>query len=215
MDLVDDEEIEPPRELRLLGQRLAEQSHAEVALQPVDRDDEPRVARPRVRAHASRASQATEEVAVEDAELQPELVAQLLVPLELQRRRAHDDRGAGAVPEEQLLRHEAGLDRLAEPDVVGDQQVRARHPQGANERLELIVLDLDPAAERRLQRAVVGRRDRPPANRVEERVELLRAVVRPRDDLRQIGAPAHDRPGLHLPDDVELLAGARVVGDRT
>ena len=67
-----------------------------------------------------------------------------------------------------------GLDRLAEADVVGDQQRRARHPQRADERLELVVLDRDAAAERRLQRALVGARDRAPADGVEERVELRR-----------------------------------------
>ena len=45
---------------------------------------------------------------------------------------------ARAVAKEQLLRDQPGLDRLAETDVVGDQQDDARHPDRADERVELV-----------------------------------------------------------------------------
>jgi len=48
------------------------------------------------------------------------------------------------VPQDQLLDDQTGLDRLAEPHIVGDQEVRARHPQRSHHRLELIVLDRNP-----------------------------------------------------------------------
>ena len=63
------------------------------------------------------------QVAVDDREVQTELLAHLVLPLQGQARRADDRRGAGAVPQQQLLHHEASLDGLAQADVVGEQQV--------------------------------------------------------------------------------------------
>jgi hypothetical protein len=53
------------------------------------------------------------------------------------------------VPQHQLLHHQSGLDGLAQTHVIGDQQVGARHGQRPHHRVELVVLDLDPGAERR------------------------------------------------------------------
>jgi hypothetical protein len=63
-------------------------------------------------------------VAVDDAELQAELLAHLVAPLDLQRSRAHDHHGPDAMAEDQLLEHQARLDRLAEPDIVGSETAR-------------------------------------------------------------------------------------------
>ena len=57
---------------------------------------------------------------------------------------------AGTVPQQQLLDDQAGLDRLAQADVVGEQQVGPRGLQRAAQRLELVGLDVRAAAERRL-----------------------------------------------------------------
>jgi len=46
--------------------------------------------------------------------------------------------------------NEPGLDRHAESDVISNQQVNAWHLQASHERIELIVLDCDAAAEGRL-----------------------------------------------------------------
>jgi hypothetical protein len=51
------------------------------------------------------------------------------------------------VPQQQLLHDQAGLDGLAEADVVGEQQVRPRGLQGAAQRLQLVGLDVRAAAE--------------------------------------------------------------------
>ena len=60
-----------------------------------------------------------------------------------------------------------GLDRFAEADVVGDEQVYARQPQGLAERLELVGVDADAGAERRLEKWRIGRGDAVPAQRVQ------------------------------------------------
>ena len=99
-----------------------------------------------------------------------------------------------------------GLDRLAESDVVSDKERYARHAKGLCHRLELIVLDLDPGAKRRLQRREVCRRDRPPANGVHERCERLGLIpLRGFRHLREGTGGQNRAPWLHLPDDRELF----------
>jgi hypothetical protein len=95
--------------------------------------------------------QLAHQVAVDDAELEAELVAHLVAPLDLQARGADDQHGPGAVAQQELLDDQAGLDGLAEADVVGDEQADPRHLQGASDGVELVVLDRDAAAERRVQ----------------------------------------------------------------
>ena len=97
------------------------------------------------------------QLAVDDHEVEAELLAHLVLPLQRQARRADDDHRAGPVPQQQLLDDQPGLDGLAEADVVGQQQVRPRGLQGPAQRLELVGLDVRAAAERRL----VGVRRRP------------------------------------------------------
>jgi hypothetical protein len=75
------------------------------------------------------------------------------------------------VPQQQLLNDQTGFDGLAEADVVGDEQIDARHVDGAHQRVELEVLDADAAAERRLEEPTVGVGGCAPAHGVEEGVE--------------------------------------------
>ena len=65
--------------------------------------------------------------AVDDAELQAELVAHLFLPLHLQRGRADDQHRANPVAQDHFLNDQAGFDGLAEADVVGNQQIDPRH----------------------------------------------------------------------------------------
>ena len=103
-----------------------------------------------------------------------------------------------------------GLDGLAEAHVVGDQQVDPWHLDRPDHRVELVVLDVDAGAERRLDRSVGGRSGTP-ADGVEEGVELVGRVeaggLGQGDLLDDLG------PRLELPDDLQLFAQA-VVLDR-
>ena len=118
---------------------------------------------------------------------------------------------AGPVPQQQLLGDQAGLDGLAEADVVGEQQVDPGRVHRPGDRLELVVLDRDAGAERRLQRLDVGRGHRRPADRVEERGQPLRRVEPVLGHLGQRAAGQHLPAGLDLPDDVEGVAVAAVL----
>ena len=84
-------------------------------------------------------------------EAQAEAPLHLALPLEAHRRRADDEDEARLLSQEQLLEHEPRLDGLAEPDVVRDEEVRARELERLHERRELVRHELDARAERRLE----------------------------------------------------------------
>ena len=113
--------------------------------------DHPREQPERVGVQPVAAPHLGHQLAVDDLEFQAELLPHLVLPLQRQARRAHDDHRPGAVPQQQLLDDQAGLDRLAQAHVVGQQQVGPRGLQGAAQRLELVGLDVRAAAERRLE----------------------------------------------------------------
>ncbi len=147
---------------------------------------------------------------VHDAEVQAELVPHLIAPLQGEAGRADDQHGACPVPQDQLLHDQAGLDRLAEAHVVGDEQVRPRHGQRPDHRVELVVIDLDAGPERGLEHGLVGRGNRTPADRVKESVELAR-LVEPGGRVGQHVLIVGDRAALQLPDDAQLLVAGVVL----
>src|SRR5215510_5478179 len=108
------------------------------------------------------ASQLADALAVDNAELEPEFVTHFLLPLNLQGRGTEDERRPNAMPKHHFLHHQSGLDCLAEPDIVRDEQIHPRHRKCPNNRIELIFIDLDAAPERRLKRTVVSLRDGAP-----------------------------------------------------
>ena len=148
---------------------------------------------------------------VEDDEAEPEPLEQLVPPLKHDGRRAPHDDALHALPQQQLLKHEAGLDGLPEPDVVGDEEVHAGERERLPERLELVALGDNPGAQRRLKQRRIRRCDAPPAERVKvgsERPRIVRLEVR-----LQHRAPRGDdaRVCLGVPDDVEPLSLGVVV----
>jgi hypothetical protein len=93
-------------------------------------------------------------------------------------------------------------------------RVDARHLQGADEGVELVVLDGDAAAEGRLEGAGVGRGDGAPADRVEKGLQaggIVEAVVRRAGESRSLRKDRDAR--LDLPEHGELLAEG-IVFDR-
>jgi hypothetical protein len=97
-----------------------------------------------------------------------------------------DDDPSYPVPQQHLLDDQAGLDRLAQAHVVGDEEVDSGHRERLGYRLELVLLDRDSAAERCLEGLLVGAGDSAPADGVEEGAELLRVVVSVRGDTAAI-----------------------------
>ena len=145
--------------------------------------------------------------AVDDREVEAELLAHLLLPLDHQARRADDDDASRTVTQQQLLDHEPGLDRLAETHVVSEQEVGARSGERSTQRLELVRLDGCARPERRLEGLVVGTRHRTPAHGVDDCAEKIRVVEAARLDMGREALVGQGRVAhLELPDDRELLA---------
>ena len=106
--------------------------------------------------NASPAPEVPHQFAVDDPEVKPELVAHLVAPLNLERGRADDEDASSTVADDQLEGDQARLDRLAEANVVGDQQIDARHLDGTEDGVELVVFNIDARAKRRLDVPDVG-----------------------------------------------------------
>jgi hypothetical protein len=132
--------------------------------------------------------------------------------LDLQGRWANDEDGPRSVPEKELLNDKTGLDGLAEANVVCHEQVRARHAKSTDNGVELIVLDVDTAAERCLQLFHISRRYRSPADGVEKGVEPLGCIEGMR--LGEAALLEDGSPRLKLPDDPKLFAKPFVINRR-
>ena len=208
--LVHDEQIEGARVLGHRGEDLAEQPHRAVPLEPVHADDQQRVVRPWVGVQAAGPAQLLEQGGVDDAEVEAELVAHLVPPLQREAGRADDQHRPGPVPQRQLLHHEAGFHGLPQANVVGDEQVRAWHGESPDHRVELVVGDAHARPERRLEHGLVGGGDRAPAHRVEEGVELA-GVIEPVGGVGEGVLVVGDRAPLQLPDHAELLVAGVIL----
>src|SRR6266849_5524368 len=141
MGLVDDEQIEFTwvGGFAIGGQHFAEEAQRSLALEEVDGGDEAGEVCPGVDVQAALAPEVFHQVAIDDAELQAEFVAHLVTPLYLQRGGADDEDFAGTVTNDEFLADEPGFDGFAEANVIGDEQVDARHLDGSRYGVELVV----------------------------------------------------------------------------
>jgi hypothetical protein len=71
---------------------------------------------------------------------------------------------------------EAGFDRLAEADVVGDEEIHAGEQQGLPQRFELVGIEPDAGPEGGLEQLGIGGGDAVPAERVQIRGEQPRLI---------------------------------------
>ena len=84
---------------------------------------------PRIDAETPFATDPLHVVLVENLEDKPETGFQFVLPLQEHRRRAGNDDFADLLPQQQLAGDQSGFDRLAEADVVGDEEIDARQEQ--------------------------------------------------------------------------------------
>jgi hypothetical protein len=70
--------------------------------------------------------------------------------------------------QDHLLHHQTSFDGLAQANVVCDQQIDARHRERPHYRIKLVLINLDTATERGLQRAVVSLGNSPPTNCIQK-----------------------------------------------
>jgi hypothetical protein len=71
----------------------------------------------------AQAAQISQSLTVDDLERQAELGFQFVLPLERHRRGRSHKHEVDAPAEQKFAEHQARLDRLAQPDIVGDQQI--------------------------------------------------------------------------------------------
>lgn len=206
MGLVDDEQVKLARVGRLaIGrQHFAEEAQRALALEKVNRGNEAGKVRPGVDMQPALAAQVFQKCAIDDAKFQAELVAHLVAPLHLQRGGADDQNLAGTVANNEFLAHQACLDGLTQADIIGDQQVGARHLDGSHDRVKLVIFHLDAAAEGGLQGLDVSAGNGSPADRVEKGIQPLGSIEADGNWKRVPFGDFH--PGLHLPDDLQLFA---------
>src|SRR5712692_1178950 len=153
MGLVDDEQVKFARVGRLAtrGQHFAEEAQRSLALEEVNRGDEAGKVRPGVDVQPPLATQVFQKRAIDDAKFQAELVAHLVAPLHLQRSWADNQYLARTMTYDKLLADQARLNGLTQADIIGNQQVCARHLDGPHDRVKLVIFHLDTAAEGSLQ----------------------------------------------------------------
>lgn len=195
-----------------LAQHVAQAAAVRLVGEQAVGDDEAGAGGPRIDAEPPHPTQVRQPLPVDDLEGQAELCLDLVLPLQGHRRRGGDEDEVDPPAEKKLPQYQPGLDGLAQADVVGDEQVYTRQPQGLVERGELVSVEADAGAERRLVQGAVGGGGRAPLQRAEKGGEDL-GVVRPvSGNLRPGIIVNRARPDLRVPDDAELLA-LRVVVD--
>ncbi len=182
--------------------------------QQVVRDEEATVRPPGIDAEAPFATDLREVLAIEELEHQAEALLELALPLLENRGRGRHDNRLGLLAQQQLACDQAGLDRLAEPGVVGDEEVDARETEGLAQRFHLVGVDLDPGAERRLEQVWVGGSDRAPPERVKERAEEAGVVEALRREVGPSLVGEDATVELVVPQDFEDLTLGVVVGTR-
>ncbi len=174
--LVDDEEVDAgldgaPRQLGARDERL-------------ERDHRARVGFEGVEAGAEVAHDIGEPRLVEQHEYLVVLAPQLAEPLDRERLGGDDQAALGAPRAHEAAQHQAGLDRLAEADLVGEQPAHGVAPRRALGRVKLVGEEPDPSAQERAEAVRLAER------REVERVQAEREVldgVEPRG-----GEPRHE-----------------------
>ena len=152
------------------------------------------------------ATQFLDVVGVDDLEFEPEFFEHLDAPFFLKRCRTDDEHAASAMPQQQFLNDETGLDRLAQTDIVRDQEIGAGHVDGADQRVELEILDAHSAAKRCLQESSIGVRRGTPSDGIQKCLQSFGIVLA--GDGREPGLLDDVRARFDFPDDLDLLAEA-------
>src|SRR5271166_4728505 len=104
MSFVRDKKIKLAGVHRVVGSRqdLTEHPEWSLSLEKVDRGDQPGEMVPGVHVDAPFPPQISHQFAADDAEVESELVPHLLLPLDLERRRADDQDLPGSMPDDEF-----------------------------------------------------------------------------------------------------------------
>ena len=93
------------------------------------------------------------------------------MPLDLQGCGTHHENPSGPVAQNEFQDGHTRFNRLAQANIVGNQQIHPGHVHGADHRVELVILDVNPGAEGRLDIPHVSGRGRTPADGIEKGIQ--------------------------------------------
>src|SRR5205823_6246141 len=113
---------------------------------------------------------------VENLKRQTKTGFEFVLPLVQHRRRAADNDLAGLLPQEKLARDQAGFDGFDETDVVRDEQIDARQPQGFPQWFQLVGVKTDARSKGRLEQTRICGNHAIPPQRVQVGGKQMRAV---------------------------------------
>src|SRR5262249_50085526 len=100
--------------------------------------------------------------------------------------------------------HETGFDRLAQTDIVCNQQIDTGHIDCSNDGIELIAFARNAAPERRLKKTAIRVSCRAPTHCVQEGLQVYSIVAA--GNGRQSCSIQDAATRLQFPDDLELFA---------
>src|ERR1017187_474039 len=144
-------------------------------------------------------------IPVANYEAQAEASLHLALPLGDEGGRACDDGALHLLAHDHFAEDEAGFNRFAESDVVGDKEIDARHLEGLLQRLQLVGHDLDAGAVRRLEKSRVRGGYEVPAKRVEVGGEDMRRVEPLAGEVFPVSFRQDLSVNLAFPEDGEVL----------
>ena len=151
------------------------------------------------------AAKLANERGIDDVKLEAELFEHLILPFDLECRRADDQDAPSAVAQHEFAHNQAGLDRLPQPHVIRYQEADARHLHSSDHRIELIRFDLDAAIERRLDQFRIRDRGRAPPDCDRETRRATSSAIKEPAGRRQLHLVERAGRRLEFPDDLQFL----------
>lgn len=202
MRLIEDEHGARPK----LTEEIAETAHIGLVRKHAVRDNKTRADAPGIGSKATSPPRFEKIAAVDNGEVQTEFLGQLVLPLQQHggRRRDHDD--VGPPSQEQLADDQPRLDRLAQADVVGNQQIDAWQFQRLGQREELVGVEANAGSKRCLKELPIGGRSGAPLGCPQERAEAFGIVKRGLEQWRPVRRIENLCPDLRLKHQRECLA---------
>ena len=161
---------------------------------------------PRIDAEAARTPHLLHVFLVENHEGQTEAGVQFLLPLQEHGRGAGHDDLAHLLAQQQLAGNEPGFNRLAQADVIGDEEVDPWEHERFAQRFKLVGVQANAGAEGRLKQAWIRCRDAVPAQRMQVRGKQRGLVEPPLGHRRPRLAREDFRIEFVLPEYVKRLA---------
>jgi hypothetical protein len=95
-------------------------------------------------------------VPINDGEVETEFLCEFVLPLQQHRSGRGDNNHVDAAPQQQFTHDQARLDRLAETDIIGNQQIDTWQIERLGEREKLVGVEPNAGAKGSLEELSIG-----------------------------------------------------------